>query len=41
MTLFIACLLIHLLALPWGWYVFAVALWVLHLLFWNAPHRHG
>lgn len=31
MTLLIACLLIHLLALHWVWYVFAVLLWIVHL----------
>ena len=29
MTLFIACLLIYSLGLPWGWYVIAVCLWLI------------
>ena len=33
MTLFIACLLIHMSDLNPSWYAFAIVLWVLHLLF--------
>lgn len=30
MTLFIACLLIYHFNMPWGWYVAAFVLWILH-----------
>jgi hypothetical protein len=33
MTLFIACVLIHGFNLGWGWYGFALTVWLLHLVY--------